>query len=96
MFRPGFRESKLKEDVVKLVLIRYGNEKIKRFFGKMLYREDTVWSMKREAYLRAKSLDAAGMYPKITGEKIFTVWSSISHRKGTHIGKANEKRQNRK
>jgi hypothetical protein len=81
--------------VVKLVLIRYGNEKIKRFFGKMLYREDTVWSMRRESYLRAKHLDAAGLYPKITGEKVFTVWSSISHRKGTRIGKANEKRLKR-
>jgi hypothetical protein len=81
--------------VGQLVLIRYGDEKIKRFFGKMLYREDTVWSMRREADLRAKSLDAAGMYPRITGEKVFTVWSSISHRKGTRVGKANEKRLKR-
>jgi hypothetical protein len=82
--------------VVKLVLIRYGKESIHQFFGKQLYREDTVWSMRREADLRAKHLDAAGLYPKITGEKVFTVWSSISHRKGTRVGKANEKRLNRK
>jgi len=96
VFRPGFRQSELKEDVVKLVLIRYGKESIHRFFGKMLYREDTVWSMKREAVLRGKQIEGAGLYPKIMGEKVFTVWSSISHRKGTRVGKANEKRLNRK
>jgi|WetSurMetagenome_2_1015567.scaffolds.fasta_scaffold53541_9 hypothetical protein len=71
-----------------MVLVRYGNEKTTKNFGRMKFHEDTEWSMKRESILREKQLNDAGYYAFITEEKQketthYIVWSSQSKRRGS-------------
>ncbi len=84
-----------------MVLIRTGRDGVTRGNdkSKMLFYEDTVWSMPRDAALRSKQLEDAG-YFTIVDEKRFTnaptehvVWSSQSKRKGTRFAKKTARRK---
>jgi hypothetical protein len=92
-----------------MVLIRIGEEgKLKKIGnidqkgGQMLYYEDSVWSMQRDANLRAEQLKDAGYFIIIDTKNYtnspteYIVWSSRSKRRSTRYSKKRAKRETHK
>jgi len=89
-----------------MVLIRYGDESVTKTAGgkgrvTLIYIEDSVWSMYKEAYARAKQLEEGGYFTNLS-EKRFTnapdehtVWRSMTKRKGTRHAKKKFERETR-